>query len=89
MNGSAAVLQGGVGSSDDASASVLWAHRDLVLEIAARHAPPGTDPSALVGAGIEGLWDALSRFDASCGHFADFAAWWVRRRVLARVARNG
>lgn len=88
MNGEGTFLEGGLGSSDVLGESLFRDHRDLVLEIAARHAPPGVDPSSLVIAGIEGLMDAAARFDASCGRFVGFAAWWIRRRILQRVARR-
>jgi RNA polymerase sigma factor (sigma-70 family) len=61
-------------------------HRELVVELASRYATPGIDPSELVRAGVEGLVDAATRFDESCGRFSDFAAWWVRRRIVRRVA---
>jgi len=88
MSSAAASLEGGLGYTNVLGESLLRDHRDLVLEIAARHALPGVDPSSLVSAGIEGLIDAASRFDASCGRFVDFAGWWIRRRILQRVARG-
>jgi RNA polymerase sigma factor (sigma-70 family) len=61
---------------------LLEDHRDLVLSTVMRFARPGHDLGALVQAGAEGLLDAAARFDASCGSFAGFAAFWVRRRVM-------
>ncbi|HEX6243513.1 MAG TPA: sigma-70 family RNA polymerase sigma factor [Polyangiales bacterium] len=65
-----------------ATQQLVHSHMRLVIKISVRYARAGLAPEDLVGEGVVGLIEALSRFDLSRGvRFGGYAAWWVRARV--------
>ena len=47
------------------------------------------DIQDLVGAGVEGIMDAIGRFDVERGHrFATYCGWWIKLRMIRCIQKN-
>jgi RNA polymerase sigma-32 factor len=47
------------------------------------------DMQDLVGAGVEGIMDAMDRFDVERGHrFATYCGWWIKLRMIRCIQKN-
>ncbi len=68
---------------------LVASHMRLVVDIAARHGCAALSAHDLVGEGVVGLLEAVTRFDLSREtRFSSYAIWWVRACVVRYALAN-
>jgi RNA polymerase primary sigma factor len=74
---------------DSAWCALVEANLRLVIKIAREYRSAGPSLEDLISEGNIGLMKAARRFDPSRGvRFASYAAWWIRKQVVAAVHRH-
>lgn len=69
--------------SRDAMGEMLQRHKGLVFAFVKTLRIKEHDLEAVTNYGLEGLWEAVTRFKVDAGNsFATYAMWWVRQRII-------
>lgn len=81
-------LRGNATQRQSAGARLVESHQRMVVSMAKNYMGRGISLQDLIQEGILGLFDALSKFDASRARFSTYSSWYVRNRLNLLVANS-
>lgn len=68
---------------------VVGMHAGLVESVAKNYRGMGVDGQELIQAGMEGLLEAVNKFNPARGfQFARYAVWWIKMAMLNRISNH-
>lgn len=68
---------------------VVGMHAGLVESVAKNYRGMGVDSPELIQAGMEGLLEAVNKFNPARGfQFARYAVWWIKMAMLNRISNQ-